>query len=60
MKEHTLAGKGIGTETVAEWAPERAAVVSAGLAKSSAIPASVEDRLARAAAVLRNDAHLAR
>jgi ABC-type nitrate/sulfonate/bicarbonate transport system substrate-binding protein len=43
VKHHTLAGKGIGTESVAEWAPERAAVISAGLAKSSAIPASIED-----------------
>jgi NitT/TauT family transport system substrate-binding protein len=43
VKQHTLAGKGIGTESVAEWAPERSAVVAAGLAKSSAIPASVED-----------------
>jgi ABC-type nitrate/sulfonate/bicarbonate transport system substrate-binding protein len=42
-EHHTLAGKGIGTETVAEWAPERAALVAAGLAKSSAIPASVEN-----------------
>jgi NitT/TauT family transport system substrate-binding protein len=43
VKDHTLSGKGIGTETVGEWAPERAAVVQAGLAKSSAIPTSVED-----------------
>jgi ABC-type nitrate/sulfonate/bicarbonate transport system substrate-binding protein len=40
---HTLPGKGIGTETRGEWAPERSAVVKAGLAKSSAIPTSVED-----------------
>ena len=43
VQGHTLPGKGIGTETRGEWAPERAAVVKAGLAKSSAIPSSIED-----------------
>jgi ABC-type nitrate/sulfonate/bicarbonate transport system substrate-binding protein len=43
VTDHTLPGKGVGTETTGEWAPERAAVVKAGLAKSSAIPPSVED-----------------
>jgi NitT/TauT family transport system substrate-binding protein len=43
IKAHTLAGKGIGTQTKAEWAPERRDIVSAGLAKADQIPATVED-----------------
>jgi NitT/TauT family transport system substrate-binding protein len=43
VKANTLPGKGIGTETKGEWAAERGAVVKAGLAKSAAIPSSVED-----------------
>jgi NitT/TauT family transport system substrate-binding protein len=43
VKKDTLPGKGIATETRGEWAPERAAVVKAGLAKSSQIPTTVED-----------------
>jgi NitT/TauT family transport system substrate-binding protein len=43
VQNHTLPGKGIGTETRGEWASERAAVVAAGLAKSSQIPPTVED-----------------
>lgn len=40
---HSLPGKGIGVETAAEWAPERTALIQNGLAKASALPASVED-----------------
>jgi hypothetical protein len=34
----------VGVETTAEWAPERTALIKEGLAKASALPASIEDR----------------
>lgn len=40
---HSLPGKGVGVQTAGEWAPERRALVQNGLAKSSALPSSVED-----------------
>lgn len=40
---HTLPGKGVGVESAAEWAPETNAIVKAGLATRSSIPADAED-----------------
>jgi len=43
VEKNSLAGKGYGSETTGEWSAERKALVAAGLAKSSQIPATVED-----------------
>jgi NitT/TauT family transport system substrate-binding protein len=42
VKAHSLNGQGVGVESVAEWAPERAAIIKAGLAKASVLSSSIE------------------